>query len=290
MSKIVKEDKLTEDQKVHLPVLKNSDHAKEVRLSGTAITEAGKLTKHKYFEFLHMDIDDYTDLSFTEEEAIKIRGHLGKMSTGHTSMVPMICSPKCPFKDRCIFYKMNKAPFGRSCLLETNLLREWTTAYFEQYEVDPNNFTEVSMINELAEIEVYLWRLSQSLAKPENAELVHDNVVGISPEGTVLTNKQLSTLLQAKETLYNRKSKLIKLMVGDRQEKYKKEAALKQRELADPSSSMADLRSRLERLNRDANKMAVQIAEASGQIIDAQVEAPPKPKELSPEELIGSDD
>lgn len=290
MSKIVPEDqKIPEATKVHLPVLKNSDEVKEIRLSGTAITEAGKLTKHKYFEFLNMDIDDYTDLSFTEAEAIKIRGHLGKMSTGHTSMVPMICSEKCPFKAGCMFYKMGKAPFLRQCLIEVNLMREWTTAYFEQYEVDPNNFTEVSMINELAEIEIYLWRLSQSLAKPENAELVHDNVVGISPEGVVLTNKQLSALLEAKERLYNRKSKIVKLMVGDRQEKYKREAALKQRELDDPSSSMADLRARLERLNRDATKMSIQLAEKSGQIIDAIVE-PVKPTEISAEDLIGSGD
>jgi hypothetical protein len=297
MSKVIPKDNLSEEDKIHLPILKQSDNPVEIKLSGTALTEAGKLTKHKYFEFLNIDLDDYSDMSFTQEEAVKVRGALGKQSTGHTSMVPMICAgDKCPFRNSCVFWKMGKAPLGRQCLIEVNLLREWITSYFEQYEVDPNNFTEVGMISELAEIEIYLWRLSQSLAKPENAELVHDNVVGISPEGVVLTNKQLSVMLEAKERLYSRKSKIIKLMVGDRQEKYKKEAALKQRESDDPSTSMADLRAKLERLTRDVNKKSIQIAEASGQIIDAEVHelgsarsGPQVPKEISPEDLIGSD-
>lgn len=268
----------------HLPVLKESDNAVEIHLSGTAITEAGKLTKHNYFKFLNMDIDDYTDISFTPEQALKVRGHLAKMSTGHTAMVPMICSPQCSYRDRCVFYKMNKAPFGRSCLLELNLLREWTTAYFEQYDVDPNNFTEIGMINELAEIEIYLWRLSMNLARAENAELIQENIVGFTPQGSPLTVKQISVALEAKEKLYNRRAKIVKLMVGDRQEKYKREAALKVREESDPSSSMAELRTRLERLSRDVRKRELQIAEDSGQIVDAKVVE--QPKTITAEDLI----
>jgi hypothetical protein len=56
--------------------------------------------------------------------------------------------------------------------------------------------------------------------------------------------------MDAKEKLSARRSKIIKLMVGDRQEKYKKEAALKVREEADPSSRMAKMRSQLESLQR----------------------------------------
>ncbi len=288
MSKVITKSSLTPEEKKHLPVLKQSDNPKEIQLSGIAITESGKLTKHKYFEFLNMEIDDYSDLSFTQEEAIKIRGHLAKMSTGHTSMVPMICSPKCPFRNRCVFFQMNKAPFGRSCLIEKNLITEWTTSYINQYDIDPNNFTEISMVNELAEIEVYLWRLSQSLAKPENAELIEEINIGFTPDGVPLTNRQISTLLEAKEKLYSRRARIVKLMVGDRQEKYKKEAALKTREESDPSNSMSELRSRLERLSRDVRKRELDIAEASGQLID--INPVEEQKTLSPEDIINGDD
>jgi hypothetical protein len=291
MAKVVpEEERISQEERKHLPVLKEKeDPPKEIRLSGTAITEAGKLTKHRYFEFLHMDLDDYTDLSFTPEEAQRIRGQLSKMSTGATTLVPMTCSPQCPFRNRCVFYQMGKAPFARSCLLEVNLLREWTTAYFNEYNVDPNNFTELGIVNELAEIEVYQWRLNMNLAKAENAELVTDVVVGATPQGTPLVQKQISAFLNAKQLLASRKSKLVKLMVGDRQEKYKKEAALKIREDEDPSSSMADLRGKLERIQRDLRKKELDLAEKAGQIIEVhEIKSPEQkaPSVMTPDDLM----
>ncbi len=274
-----------QELKKHLPVLKNSDEVESINLSGMAILESGELTRHKYFEFLNIETDDYTDISFTPTEAKRIRGHLAKMSTGHTAMVPMTCSPKCPFRMKCIFFQMGKAPFGRACIPEVTLLQEWIGRYIKEYDVDPNNFTEIGMINELAEIEIYLWRLSQNLAKPEHAELFEENIIGFTPDGIALTNKQISVLLEAKEKLYARRSKIVKLMVGDRQEKYKKEAALKIREESDPSNSMAELRTRLERVSRDLKRREIDDLEASGKLVDAAS----TPKALSPEDLISED-
>lgn len=288
MANLVKEkEPLSTEEKEKLPVLTSQDKPVTIRLSGTAITEAGKLTRHRYFEFLHMDLDDYSDMEYTEEEAKRIRGSLGKMMTGSTSMVPLICSPKCPFKDRCVFAQMNKLPFGRACLVETNLLREWTTAYFNEYGVDPNNFTEVGMINELAEIEVYQWRLNQNLARAENAELVTDVTVGATPQGRPIVQKQISQFLEAKERLSARKARLIKLMVGDRQEKYKKEAALKQKEEADPSTAMANMRERLERLQRMVEKkMVVDTTVAPQEQLSSRQND--KQEELTPNDIINS--
>jgi hypothetical protein len=280
-------EKISKDEKVHLPVIKEKETT-AIRLSGVAVNTKGELTKHQYFEFLDIDFDDYSDIEFTPEEGKKVAAHLRKMRTGHTAMVPMICSPKCPFRLRCSLFQMEKAPFGRSCFWEVQLIREWTEAYFNDYQVDPNNFTEVGIINELAEIEVYLWRLSQTLSKTENAELIEENVVGFAPDGQPLTTKQLSSALAAKESLYSRRAKLIKLMVGDRQEKYKREAALKVREEGDASSSMAELKTRLDKLSRDMNKKQIAMKEASGEIIE--VKAEDKPKELTADDLISGDD
>lgn len=283
MSKLVPDNDLHQvspEEKKHLPVINESETV-SIRLSGTAINNAGQMTSHKYFDFLGIDLDDYSDLEFTPEEAKQIRGHLSKMSTGSTAMVPLICKgPECPFRMGCDFFKMNKAPLGRQCLIELNLMREWTIAYFNDYKVDPNNFTEVTMINELAEIEVYQWRLNQTLARAENAELVNDSLVNITPDGTAIFEKKMSPYITAKETLLARKARLIKLMVGDRQEKYKKEAALKQKEDKDPSSSMAEIRTKLEALQRDVIKKSAELASQSGKLIDI-------PEMLSPEDIIG---
>ena len=230
----------------------NRERKELVTLGGTARTLSGKLTKSSYFRFLKHDLDNYEDIELEPQEAKKIHAHLQKLSTGSTAMIPLYCAgPQCPFAHRCPLVQINKAPIGRQCIIEVELMREWTLRYFEEYDVDPNNFTEIGYINELAEIEVLLQRLNMNLAKPENAELVIDQIAHISHDGTPILQKQLSPFMEQKERLQNRRSKVIKLMVGDRQERYKKESALKVKMEQDPSSQMAQMRGKLEALQRN---------------------------------------
>jgi hypothetical protein len=234
-----------------------TDKQEIVTLKGLAITEDGKLTKSGYFEFLKVNLDDYSDLEFTPEEARKVSNHLRKLSTGSTAMTPMYCAgPTCPFAERCPLQQINKAPIGKQCLPEVQLMKEWTIRYIEEYDIDPNNFTEVAYVNELAEIEILLMRLNMNLSKAVNAELVIDQEVGATNQGAPITQKSVSPFMDLKDRLQGRRSKIIKLMVGDRQEKYKKEAALKVKLDDDPSSKMATMRTRIENLTRQLDGMS----------------------------------
>ena len=251
----------------------NREKKELVTLGGTARTLSGKLTKSNYFRFLQHDLDSYEDIELDEKEARKIHTHLQKLSTGSTAMIPLYCAgPKCPFANRCPLIEIDKAPIGRQCIIETQLIKEWTLRYFEEYDIDPNNFTEIGYINELAEIEILLNRLNMNLAKPEHAELVTDQVVGVSSQGVPVIQKQLSPFMDQKERLQNRRSKVIKLMVGDRQERYKKEAALKVKIDQDPSSQMAEMRGKLESLQRNL-------------VLDAEVSTTKREK-ITPQDLI----
>jgi hypothetical protein len=151
--------------------------------------------------------------------------------------------------------------------------------YFEEYDVDPSNFTEVGYINELAEIEILLMRLNMNLAKVENAELIIDQTIGISHDGSPIVQKALSPFMEQKDRLQSRRSKIIKLMVGDRQEKYKKEAALKIKLDTDPSSQMAQMRTKLEGLTRQLDVMSTPNADG-----------PAPPGKFSPQDLIDADE
>lgn len=229
-----------------------TDKLMKVHLNGTGITESGKEVKTKFFKVLAQDLDDYSDISFTKDEAVIINNHLSKLSTGSTAMVPLICGGEnlCPFASRCPFVRMGKAPIGRACLVEVNLLKQYVLSYMKDYDVDPDNFTELGFCNELAEIEIYLWRLNNNLAKAANAELVVDQPMGTDREGNPILQKQVSPFFDVKEKLQARKARIIKLMVGDRQERYKKEAALKQKEDNDASSQQAQLRGKVDSLIR----------------------------------------
>lgn len=260
---------------------KNREKKALVSLGGFATTESGKLTKSNYFRFLDHNLDDYSDIQLTETEARKIHTHLRKLSTGATAMVPMYCAgPQCPFADRCPLQQMGKAPIGRQCLIEVQLAKEWIMRYFEEYEVDPDNFTEVGYVNELAELQILEMRINMNLARPQYAELIMDQVVSVSNDGTPIVQKQISPFMDQKERIAARRSKIIKLMVGDRQEKYKKEAALKVRMDADPSSKMASMRSRLESLQKQLEKMST----------PESIEESNQEGFLSPDDIISASD
>ena len=153
---------------------------------------------------------------------------------------------------------MQKAPIGKKCAIETQMLQYWRVRYLEDYSVDPNDFTEVGMISELAELELYLWRLNTQLSRPEDAMLVTDQLIGVTPQGKKLYEKQLSPFFEAKEKLLQRKSRLVKLLVGDRQEKYKKQAALKTRAETDPSTMNAEMRKLMENLLAKNRELATE--------------------------------
>jgi len=259
-----------------------NDKLVKIHLDGTGITASGKKTSTKFFRALARDLDDYSDLSFTPEEAVRINNHLSKLSTGSTAVVPLICGGKeiCPFSDRCVLAQMDKEPIARACLLEVNLYKQYVLEYMEDYQVDPDNFTELGFCSDLAEIEIYLHRRNAKLAKPEKAELITDQPMGTDREGNPILQKQVSPFFDMKEKLQARKAKIIKLMVGDRQERYKKEAALKQREDSDASSQQAAMRAKLEVLSRKLDSIA------EGKALPA----PQKPKVLTPDMLLMSDD
>lgn len=238
--------------------------------------------KSDFIKFLDLIPDDYSDTKFTPQELNKIRLHLQYLSTGSSAAIPLTCggSAKCPFASKCPLNLVNKAPLGKSCLIELNLLNEWTRLYIYEYDIDEHSFTEIQMVRELAEIELMLWRLNNNLSKPEHAELIEDVVVGVDKNGEALTRRETSALFDAKERLVNRKSRLIKLMVGDRQEKYKREAALKQKSVEDPSSTAAELRGRIDKLIQQARIDTRKLSEVEGNVIEVVQDTPLTPNDI----------
>ncbi len=263
---------------------KNREKKVEVTVGGTAFTESGTLSRSNYFRWIGHNLDEYDQIKMSPEQARKVDNHLRKLSTGSQALIPLFCGgPACPFAFQCPLQKMDKAPIAKQCLLEVQLLKEFIFRYFNEFDVDPNNFTEVGYVNELAEILILEMRLNMSLAKPENAELVIDQVANIASDGTPIIQKQLSPYMEQKEKLATRRTRIVKLMVGDRQEKYKKEAALKVKLDTDPSSRMARMRSQLEKLQRRLNSLSTELTK--GRI-------PGDEKQdagfLSPEDIIAS--
>jgi len=220
-------------------------------LCGLAINEDGNVTESKMFHFLGLDPEEYGHILLTAEEARKVHYRLqGVKWGGAAAQVPLYCGGKkiCPFAEECPFVEIDKVPVGRKCLIEMELLASWIARYMNEFEVDPENYSEVSMITELAELDIYDLRASMILSRPECAEMTQDIVVGVDGEGQPIVNKEVHKAWELKERVKKRKQKILESLIGTRKEKYKRDAALKRRSEKDPSTQAAELRRKLEKV------------------------------------------
>jgi len=219
-------------------------------LCGLAINEEGKVTESKMFDFLGLDPEVYGHILLTAEEARKVHYRLqGVKWGGAAAKVPLYCGGEkvCPFSEECPFVEIAKVPVGRKCPIEVELMSFWTTRYMNEFEVDPENHSEVGMITELVELDIYDLRASMILARPECAEITKEIVVGVDREGKPIVNKEVHKAWELKERVKKRKQKILESLVGTRKEKYKRDAALKRRSEKDSSTQAIELKRKLEK-------------------------------------------
>lgn len=260
--------------------IKTGPDIKQTALSKVA--EPAAKTRDALLQVLDEGFSNYDNIGLTDQESARLKTTIRRLQVGSASFSVLHCAgAACPFAARCPLVQMKtpgvppvddihgKAPVGKDCILEASLLRDSLTSYMQEYEVDPANYTELNIVTELAEIEVLLWRCNMQLSSGDNALLVIDQTIGFDRHsGQAITQQQVSPVFEQKQKLANRKSRLIKLMVGDRQEKYKKEAALKQKPTTDASTQMADMKKQLQSLQ---NRLK---APSTDTVIDADVISP----------------
>ena len=107
-----------------------------------------------------------------------------------------------------------------------------------------------------------------------------DQAVGMTREGNEINRKEILALMDLKLRIQNRKDKIVKMMVGDRQEKYKKQAALKQKEGDDMSTSMSTLKKELLSMEQKAKELNKKFSQENA------IEVVPE-ESLTPDDLIG---
>lgn len=249
-------DKLAQTIKESLDVHeKGYQEVTHYSLDGRVLKADGSITRTDYFKFLDIPLDNYDDIVLTKDEAETFRRHVQAMSTGLQAMVPLICPGEvaCKFSERCPMVKIGKVPVGRSCIPELELITFWRKRYIEEFEINPHSITELGMANELAELDIYDMRTSIVLSKEDAQDLTQNDEVGATNSGDRLLQKRVHTAWEIKERIKVRRLKILESLVGTRKEKYKRAAALKTRDVGDPSSSMSNMRSKLEALNDEMN-------------------------------------
>ena len=253
---------LSDEDREELPLEEiGSSHFEEkamVRLDGVAMTREGEIVQTQWFKDMQMNLDDYGEIELTREEAYALRVSMQTLSSGMTTALPMICVGKdhCPFAHVCAYAKINKEPISKQCLQEKEMLLTATARYARDLNIGPEDWIDIQMCKELAELDVLEFRVNAGLAKGDNVTLVKKNVVAYNEEeGVAIEQEQIVQLVELKMKFKRERQRLLEALVGTRREKYKREAALKVRETDDVSTVMGDLRAKL---NKIASKEVIE--------------------------------
>lgn len=183
----------------------------------------------------------YKDLKITPAQAEDFKGHMQGLKHGLSAAVPLICTKRCPFTNVCRAKFAGIEPLlNKPCMVELNLIQYYRRLYLETFNVESGDFGSFILINELAELDLYDFRATLVLAlgdtatgstpiddsRPNIGQALLTEVEHIDKMGNITITQEINSAFKLKESLKNRKLKILDLLVATRKEQYKKEAAL----------------------------------------------------------------
>jgi hypothetical protein len=229
----------------------------------------GKISRTNFFDFLNMDLTDYSHIQLTPEEAMSFRAHVVRMKYGMSAAIPMNCAGKSCVNKICPFHDSGKYPLTKPCLVEARLIQVLTQGYMEELNVNTDSLTEVTLINKLVECDLLDYRANLGLSggiDEEAKTLLKENVTE-GKGGVMSITTVVHPLLDIKERLQRTRASVLEAFVATRKEKVKKASMLKKDEDQDASNWLANLKKKfntdntqsktsLDRIKEDAEKVA----------------------------------
>ena len=154
--------------------------------------------------------------------------------------IPMICrGQRCPYYNTCELLAMQMDPndfIGERCPAEIAKVIKKTQGYIDTLWVDETNMVDVGLVKELVDIEMVLDRINRQLAV--DSSLTEEVVTAVNPNtGEAYTRQEVKKLFDLKNSMQNRKDKLLTLLNSTRKDK----AAEKNKTISDPLSYVTNL-------------------------------------------------
>ena len=254
-AKMIKEGAEKPEAKTELVQVKDNPIAsKEIKpgyigLNGIRIREDGTITKDKFMSKLAPQYEKYPEIQLTEAEAIKVKSAMNSMTAGVNAAVPLTCTGHaCAFKNTCPYYQINKAPLGRPCLVESQLIEYWTEEYLNEFSVDPSKLTEMHLVSELAELNIYEMRITKYIAE-NHQTLLQDIVTGVDPAGNIITNLDVSKSFELKDRIKKQRMKVLEALMATRRERVK--AVVQVAQTNTTAQKISELKQQMEKISKD---------------------------------------
>lgn len=120
----------------------------------------------------------------------------------------------------CPYFAEQKAPVGLPCLVEVNLLHFYTSQYIEEFDVDPSRITELHLISELAEFDIYEMRATKIIAE-KYPTMLQEYCMGFDSEGNAIINEDISKVFELKDRLKKSRMRILETLMATRKERAK---------------------------------------------------------------------
>lgn len=257
------------EEKAPVPEVKQETLPVKAEYSGAdLLTEKIGLAPHSprtYALWQEMQGNKYKDLELTAEEVRQVKIAISRMSHGVFASLPLRCMGElCPQKSECPLFAMGKAPVGKKCLIEMKMIEELYLSFTAQFNVSPESYTELLLIDDLITTEILLKRALNALSDPSirqkfytvNKQLDdHEIPFTELQDGTIMRmidteygkmhEINIHPLLVQAERLMGKKASLLTKLVATPQERYKRDSALKVRSNEDTANNLPKAREKI---------------------------------------------
>ena len=208
----------------------------------------GVITTSEFHQLIRPDADTYDTILLTEEEEIKVRKSLSRSRSQIVGSTAMICSgDKCEFGHECPLLQIGKAPLQKPCPIELELLAQWTQQYMFEFDVQMDNFTELGLVTELAECNLFERRANLTLGKHSPTMTVLD-VVAVDSSGNAIQAETIAKAWELKERIKSRRDKILKQLMATRDAKVKLKAIQTNQQQVSVLQQMASIKEKMEQM------------------------------------------
>lgn len=176
------------------------------------------------------------------EKRKRIYNSVNRIRHGLHAIAPMMClgPKKCPILEKCPIPNRDSEgkiengsdeeyPIGRECILEKFYMQQKIIEYVEHLNVDPANPVEMSIVNELALIDLYknraLMIMSTGDKSGQGRDFMRVDILGFNESGDTAESAKLHPAVDMMDRLEKRREKWLDRLMETR--KSKAEWALK---------------------------------------------------------------
>jgi len=170
------------------------------------------------------------------EKRRRITNSVNRIQTGLHAVAPVMClgPEKCPFIDKCPIPERNESkelvfgpdanyPIGQECILEKFYMQQKVIEYVNHLNVDPQNPVEMSIVNELAVLDLYknraLMIMSVGDKSGQGRDFMRVDVLGFNENGEIAETSKLHPSMDVLDKLEKRREKWLDKLMETRKAK-----------------------------------------------------------------------